>query len=121
MERNTKNGTRAVTGLAVAFTAVVAVMFLLSGQAYRGGYFGYHGMMGYGFYGMGTAFLIASFAMVAILVVLACVLFSLFKPGTEQNMPAGSAAGPADIASERYAKGEISGEEYRRIRENLKK
>ncbi|AKG91967.1 Short C-terminal domain [Geoglobus ahangari] len=80
---------------------------------------GYGGMMGYGFDGMGygLGFLWQMVWLVLIIAVIYFVVNSLSSSRGQAQTSTGSRA--LRILDERFARGEIDAEEYRRMREEL--
>lgn len=81
-------------------------------------------MFGYGF-GNGFSYpgWLGMFLMmvipVAIIVGIICLVYKAVDKGANSARPGSEAQDPLTILKARYAKGEISGEEFKRIREDL--
>ncbi len=112
---------RTLTWLLIAFVASIALMAVIGFLTYSGtdqGY-GYHyGMMGGGGWGWVMALMVVPVVLLIVIIVYAIV-------GTTERTSYGpypvymDSQRPIDILNYRYARGEISREEYDRIRSEL--
>lgn len=101
-------------GLVAIIAAVSIIVSIIFGGMYGNGYFGYGMMSGYGFWIMPVMGAIALVFVVVFLYFLISVL-----PGSHPVEQQGY--GPAEtLARERFAKGEISEEEYNQILRKLR-
>lgn len=114
MEKRIENMIWLLIGLVAIVAAVSIIVSILFGRMYGNGYFGYGMMTGYGFWIMPV---MGAVALVFVVVFLYFLLSAL--PGSrpiEQH-----AFGTAEtLARERFAKGEISEEEYDSILQKLR-
>ncbi|MEM2941852.1 MAG: SHOCT domain-containing protein [Candidatus Bathyarchaeia archaeon] len=107
--------------------AVVLVLILLVGPlVFMGGWFMGPGMMGPGMmgwrgygYGYGLSWLGALLRILLVIIFLALIAFGIYYLVGATKPAAGGRA--LEILKERYAKGEISKEEYERIKQELSK
>ncbi len=93
------------------FLSPMVILSLLGGcTPYQGG----GGMMGYGGYGGGFMWLI-------LLIVIAAIVYFAYNrnSGAGGGSFGGRRESPMDILKTRYAKGEISKEEYERLKRDL--
>lgn len=105
-----------LVGLVAIVAAVSIVASILYGGRYSNGYYGPYGMMGgYGFWMMP---IIGAVSLILV-VIFIYFLISVLPRSAPQNS-AISASTPETIARERYARGEISEDEYSKIINNLK-
>lgn len=111
----------------IALVAVIAAMAISISLAYGGSYhgseyggFGPYWMMGSGFYGIG--FLMPVVGAVAVVIFLLVLYFAFFTTGNHNvASTAANNVSPEDMVRGKYARGEISEDEYRRVMENLRR
>lgn len=77
-------------------------------------------MMGYG-YGYGFPMFWMMVIPTILLIAIAFALYKVFSSGTHNNHHRHIAGNAVDLLNERYAKGEIDDEEYRRKKQLLSK
>jgi putative membrane protein len=108
----------------VAVVVVVALIWLLSGGGMMGWGTG-SGMMGWGGYGSsgsGGSGIVMLFVAAAAICGVICLGASLLRPSrVAATVPVAGSAGPLDILKERYARGELSREQYDQIRRELER
>lgn len=110
---NTK--TNPLTWLAVALVVAIALMAVLGSWA-MGTYGGYYGMMGSGSWGW--AMLMMGIPAVILVVILLAALGGLREPVAYQAS-ASPAQQPLEIVEQRYARGELTREDYLKLRDDL--
>ncbi|MEM0163721.1 MAG: SHOCT domain-containing protein [Thermoplasmata archaeon] len=100
----------------VSIVAVIVVLMVLSTLFY--GNYGYYN----GYYGMGMMFgpgiWMMVFGLIFVALIIGIVIWAIYGVSEEQNHDRQSAL---DILEKRYARGEISRDEYLKTREDLKK
>jgi putative membrane protein len=124
MENKIRDLIFVLVGLVVVVAVVSVIVFVLFGGRYYNGYYGPYGMMGgYGFFGMGILM-----PVIAAITLIFIVLFVYFIIGAFHDHENGgqvtnpSQVGDAElIAKQRFARGEITEEEYKKIIETLRK
>ncbi len=103
----------------VGLIAAIAVVGVLSAVLFgRNGYYGYYGMMGgFPFYGM--YIIMPLMAALSVIVVLLFLYFiaGFFRGASRYNSENSRAE---EILKERYARGEITQEEFNRMMENIR-
>jgi putative membrane protein len=104
-----------LTWLAVALIVAIGLMIMF-GTLTMTTYGGYYGMMGGGAWGWG--FVMMAVPGVVLVLILLAALRGLGEPPMAAGGPA-AAASPLGILDERYARGEVSREEYLRARGDL--
>jgi len=113
--RINKIGPLGMLGIALGTAIVLIAIFGVIGVTANGGYYG---MMGSGSWGWGIAMMAAP--VIVLLIVLVAVMKDLGgrpQPSASGSHP--SAAVPLDILDQRYARGELTRDEYLRIRTDL--
>jgi len=99
----------------LSICTVLLLGFVLSAcDGYYGPMMGGH-MFGYGMYGMGGPFM--GIIGIVVLVLLGYGIYYLIK---EKGDIIGSHEAPIDILKKRYARGEITKEQYEQMKEDLK-
>jgi putative membrane protein len=124
MEARFRNFVWIIVALAAAMAAVSIIMSLLFARSYTGSNSGTYGpfwMMGYGFYGMGIIMPLVGVVSVIFVLFFLYYLFGWFRESSNYSQVGSSGSSPEDIARERFARGEISEDEYRRILELIRK
>lgn len=123
MEKKVQNLIWVLVGLVVVIAAITISMAFLFRGDYNNGTYGYgpFGMMGsYGFYGFGI--LMPVIGAITVVFVLLFVYFLIEAFGSSDKKYGNLSTGQVeDIAKERFARGEITEEEYKKIIETLKK
>lgn len=114
----TNRNTSTLLWIVIALVISVAAMAIIGTLAFSGDESGY-GMMGGGAWGWGMAFMIVP-AIILILIIVVAVGGLEEKP-TYNTYPVyvQPQPSPLDILNQRYARGELSQEEYDRIRARL--
>lgn len=117
-----KNETRLLWALVVLFVVIAIISFVLSFLFRNGSYtgtYGPFGMMGSGYYGMGTIMPIVGAISVVLVLVFVYFLADALRgePRAEQSS---SGRSPEAIAKERLARGEITEDEYNGLIQRLK-
>ena len=79
---------------------------------------GYGGMMGYGFGGMGYG-LGFIWQIVWLVIIVAVIYFIVNSLSSNRNTTSGEESRALRILDERFARGEIDAEEYRKMRKEL--
>ncbi len=115
-----------LVALVVAVSVISIVLALIFGRGGSYDTYGPFGMMGYGYYGMGIIMPIigvvtAVFVVVFIFFLLDSSRGPVSNGGSYTHYEPKNGKSPEDIARERFARGEISEEEFRRIKETLRK
>ena len=119
MEKKVENLIWILVALVSAVAAVAIIIAILFGGNYYSGTYGPYGMMG-GFYGMGI--IMPIIGVISVILVLVFIYFFFEAVRTpESYRPVEKAANAEEIAKERFAKGEISEEEYRQIIETIRR
>ena len=119
MEKKVENLIWILVALVSAVAAVAIIIAILFGGNYYGGTYGPYGMMG-GFYGM--EIIMPIIGVISVILVLVFIYFFFEAVRTpESYRPVEKAANAEEIAKERFAKGEISEEEYRQIIETIRR
>ncbi len=126
MERKVTN----LLWVLISLIAVVAAISIILSFVFGGGSssvnYGPFGMMGYGYYGMGIVMPIIGIVSVIFVIVFIYFLLDSARDSNAQSNSVrysepGGYRSPEDIARERYARGEITEEELRKIEETLRK
>ncbi|HII40568.1 MAG TPA: hypothetical protein HA326_05050 [Thermoplasmata archaeon] len=104
-----------LTWLGVALVVAIALMVILGVLSFST-YGGYYGMMGSGSWGW--ALLMMGIPAVILIVILLAALGGLREPaGYPVNVP--PSQNPLEILEQRYARGELTREDYLKIRDDL--
>ena len=119
MEKRVENLLWILVALVSIVAAVAIIISILFGGNYYNGTYGSFGMMG-GFYGMGILMPIIGVISVILVIVFFYFIFEAVQT-PESYRPAEKAPNAEEIAKERFAKGEISEEEYRQIIETIRR
>lgn len=120
MEKKTLDVMWVLIGLIAAFVSIgIIALTVFGGPFYGSGYYA-SGMMGYGFYGMGIFMPVILAFSVILVIVFVYFLVGLFRQPVATGH-ASSMENAAEIARQRYARGEIQEEEYRTMMENLRR
>ena len=119
MEKRIENLIWILIALVSVVAAVAIIIAILLGGNYHNGTYGPFGMMG-GFYGMGIVMPIIGVISVILVIVFFYFIFEAVRT-PESYRPVEKAANAEEIAKERFAKGEISEEEYRQIIETIRR
>lgn len=120
MQKSLENTLWVIIGISAAVASLVITMWLLSSGMYSHGVYGGNGMMGYGYYGIGIVVIAGAALSVILLLVFIYLLVSLLRPvESAASKTPGNTVG--EILAERYARGELTDEEFRRMRENLER
>ncbi len=101
--------------LAIALVVAIALMAVLGVLSFSS-YGGYYGMMGSESWGW--AMLMMGVPAVVLIVILAVALSGMQEPAVDPNYVP-PASNPLDILEQRYARGELTREDYLRIRDDL--
>ena len=121
MEKKIEKMIWALIGLVIVVAAVAIAMFVLFSGRYDSGSFGPYGMMGgYGFYGFGIFMPI-----IGVVTFIFIILFVYFllkaMDGSDREYPMINTGSAENIAKERFARGEITEEEYNGLIEKIRR
>ncbi len=120
MERKMENLIWVLVGLVAIVAVVSIIMAVLFGNGYSSGNYGTFGMMGVGYYGMGLVMpIIGVIALVFVLLFIYYLVESAAQP--LGGNPANVNVTPEEVVKLRFARGEITQDEYSRLIENLRK
>lgn len=120
MENRISNLLWVMVGLVAVVAAISIILSFIFGLGGSTGTYGPFGMMGYGYYGMG--FVMPIIGAVSVIFVIVFIYFLIESArGNERPDTVHSGKTPEDIARERLARGEITGEEFSDIMEQLKR
>lgn len=120
MRKSLENTVWVIVGIVAAVASLGVTLWLISGGMYYGGPYSGYGMMGYGFFGMGIVVIAGAAVSVILLLLFIYLLAGLLRPvGPVAAKISGGSAG--EILAERYALGEITEEEFKRMKGNLEK
>ena len=124
MENKIRNLIFVLVGLVAVVAVVSVIAFVVFGGRYYNGYYGPYGMMGgYGFFGMGILMpIIAAITLIFIILFVYLIIGAFHEPENEDRITHSSQVKDAEqIAKQRFARGEITEEEYTKIIETLRK
>ena len=109
------SSTKPLTWLAIALVVAIGLMIVFGTWA-MSTYGGYYGMMGGGAWGWG--FVMMAVPGIVLVLILLAALGGLPEPAASPAF-APAPANPLDVLEQRYARGELSREDYLKIREDL--
>ncbi len=119
MEKKAENLVWVLVGLVAVIAAVAIITSVLFGGRYTNGTFGPYGMMG-GYYGMGLIMPIIGVISVIFVIVFVFFILDALRV-SERHFDSAYNFRAEEIARERFAKGEISEQEYYAMLEKLRK
>ncbi len=119
MEKKVENFVWVLVGLVAVIAAIAIIISVLFGGSYINGTFGPFGMMG-GYYGMGLIMPVIGIISIIFVIVFVIFILDAFR-GSDTHFGNAHSYRAEDIARERFAKGEISEQEYYAILEKLRK
>lgn len=119
MERKFGNLIWILVALVSVIAAIAIIVSILYGGGYYGGTYGPYNMMG-GFYGMGI--IMPVIAVISVVFVLVFIYFIFESMGGNGRDSSASSKGRAEeIARERFARGDITEQEFNTLIENLRR
>ncbi len=119
MEKKAENLVWVLVGLVAVIAAVAIITSVLFGGRYTNGTFGPYGMMG-GYYGMGLIMPIIGVISVIFVIVFVFFILDALRV-SDRHFDSAYSFRAEEIARERFAKGEISEQEYYAMLEKLRK
>lgn len=117
-DTTTDRRTRTLIWLVIAFVVAVAALAIIGALTWSGTDNGY-GMMGGGDWGWAMALMVVPAILLILIIVYAIVGVEERPAYNTQPVYVQPQPSPLEILNQRYARGEISNEEYERIRSQL--